>query len=101
MNITELEEPSGRRIVMLVLSERNLLGLLAKVYDPLSHRTLERFSDDGSMKFVVKAEPNAEHYIGRAPGPMHPRTERVMKEETYVSGRRNDAGDPERDGSNG
>lgn len=75
MNLIETEDRSGRRVVTLALSERNLLGLLAKLHDPLSQRTLTRFNDDGDMLFVVRAEPNDEHYQSREPGPMHPRTE--------------------------
>ena len=78
MTITEVEERSGRRVVTLALSERNLLALLAKVNDPASFRTLTRFSDDGSMLFVVRAEPNEAHYGGREPGAVHPRTEVLM-----------------------
>lgn len=79
MSITELEEPSGRRVVTLVLSERNLLAMLAKVNDSESARTIQRFSDDGSMLFVVRAEPNDQHYGDRVPGEMHPRTERKLE----------------------
>jgi hypothetical protein len=79
MHILETEEPSGRRVVTLALSERNLLGLLAKIHDPLSQRTLVRFSDDGSLAFVVRADADDAHYDGRTPGSMHPRTEAALR----------------------
>jgi hypothetical protein len=81
MSITELEEASGRRVVTLELSERNLLSLLAKLHDPQSQRTLQRFSDDGSMLFVVRAKASDAHYDGRVPGPMHPRTEAALNQQ--------------------
>jgi hypothetical protein len=50
----------------LELTRRNLEGLLAKLDDPDSQRTLI----DGPHTIAVVAVENAAHYSDRAPGPM-------------------------------
>lgn len=65
---------------IVTLSRRNLLGLLAKLDDPTSHRTLVK-DEAGGLRLVVHAEEDAEHYQGRpegGPGPMVERTERAI-----------------------
>lgn len=64
-------------VIGVWLSERNLLSLLTKLYEEDSARTLVSPNND----FVVTAEHDADHYDGRLapPGPMHPRTEAVLK----------------------
>lgn len=56
----------------LVLSERNLLALLSKLYTDGSSCELE-----GPIK--VRAENDAQHYGRRSPGALHPSTERILK----------------------
>lgn len=51
---------------VIELSERNLRGLLEKLDDPNSARTLV----DPDRKIFVKAVPDEEHYSDREPGVM-------------------------------
>ena len=64
----------------LVLSRRNLLTLLAKLDEPYSHRTLYKMMDGPGSYFIVTAEEDSDHYIGRSAGPMSPLTEATLKE---------------------
>jgi hypothetical protein len=61
------------------LSKRNLLALLDKVDDPGSLTTLVRRTKAGLL--IVKAEPDAEHYGDREPGPMSERSEAAIQQE--------------------
>lgn len=63
-------KPLGIRVV---LSERNLRALLSKLAMPDSACTIYQ---DG---VYVTAEPDGQHYQGRAPGEMHPWTEAALK----------------------
>jgi hypothetical protein len=60
--------------MIVTLSRRNLLSLLAKLEEPGSHRTI--IKPDGVM---VIAESDELHYGNRffPPGPMSPSTERL------------------------
>lgn len=71
---------AGRRDdrVIVVLSKRNLLALLAKVDDTDSAKTIIRDCRgefDGGMALVLQVEPDEVHYKDRKPGLMHPKTE--------------------------
>jgi hypothetical protein len=78
---------------VLVLSERNLLALLAKLRNPQSLRTLT--SDNGyrggvpidDMTVVVHAEPDELHYAGRIepPGAMDESIEQFLTIHTAVT----------------
>ena len=61
----------------LVLSERNLLTLLTKLYTEGSACEIGGGED---CPMSVRAEPDEVHYGQReyGPGPMHPTTERIM-----------------------
>lgn len=59
------ETPLGN-FPVLELTRRNLEGLLAKLGDPDSARTLV----DPDHKIAVRAVPDEEHYKNRAPGEM-------------------------------
>jgi hypothetical protein len=59
----------------IVLSARNLKVLLSKLALPDSACTITM---DGVF---VSAEPDAQHYQGRAPGEMHPVTEQMLLRE--------------------
>lgn len=67
-----------RPVPTLVLSERNLLTLLTKLYTEGSLCTIGG-GEDCPMR--VKAEPDEVHYGTREvpPGPMHPVTERILE----------------------
>jgi hypothetical protein len=74
-------------VVHVVLSERNLRALLAKLggHPPNSACTITYDTRDG-VQLVVSAEPDASHYAhperdvpGRH-GPMHPETEEELDE---------------------
>lgn len=62
----------------IVLSERNLWALLAKLngHPPDSAATIVGGSDAPGV--VVRAEINAVHYADREPGPIHGETEEEM-----------------------
>lgn len=65
---------------IVTLSRRNLLGLLAKLDDPQSLRTLTKLESSG-LHLVVHAESDEEHYSSRPegpPGPMIDRTEQQL-----------------------
>lgn len=67
------------RYVEVILSERNLLSLLDKLYMPGSARTLQRNTESNTLSISV--ETDAEHYEGRAvgtAGEMHPDTEAAL-----------------------
>lgn len=62
---------------IVTLSRRNLLGLLAKLDDPESKRTLIK-QEVGGLTLILHAEEDDEHYSSRpegGPGPMIDRTE--------------------------
>lgn len=63
----------------VVLSERNLLSLLTKLHTTGSACTIVGGSSCPGL--FVRAEPDEEHYAGRArgPGKMHPVTERIVQ----------------------
>ena len=62
----------------IVLSERNLRALLAKLRQPGSARTLVGGSDAPNV--VVCSEGDDEHYHDRSPGVVHDETLRLMSE---------------------
>lgn len=63
----------------LVLSERNVRALLAKLsgYPDLSARTIIKSAEDGS-RVAVTIAPDSEVYANRQPGGMHPATEQAI-----------------------
>lgn len=68
------------RSLTVVLSRRNLLSLLSKLYGhpPGSSCTIWTEDSDPLALFrwvKVKAEPDEIHYQDHKPGPMHPSTE--------------------------
>jgi hypothetical protein len=69
-------------LVLVTLSRRNLLALLAKLDEQVSGRKITGgyvFCDDDLLDGVtlaVRSEPDEEHYADREPpGPMSPTTE--------------------------
>lgn len=66
MKFLEAGEENGPYHI-IELTERNLRGLLEKLTDPNSSRTLM----DPDCKIFVKAVPDEEHYAIRAPGLMY------------------------------
>ena len=69
----------GGRVVV-ELSRRNLESMLAKLngYPPSSHCTLVRECENGLI-LEVRGVENDQHCVKREPGPMHPSTERQMR----------------------
>ncbi len=67
--------------IEVTLSRRNLLALLQKLDMEGSARTLLGYDTSGCVPIVLRAEENAEHYVGREPGPMHSATE------AFIAGR--------------
>lgn len=61
-----IEEDGDYGVPTLELTRRNLQGLLDKLDDPYSRRTLI----DGENKIAVHAVEDWEHYSDRAPGEM-------------------------------
>lgn len=61
-----LEGKAGS-LPVLELTRRNLLGLLEKLDDPNSARTLI----DGENNIMVRAVEDSEHYKTRPPGAMY------------------------------
>lgn len=59
--------------VIVVVSERNLLTLLAKLKDPESARTLQR-PMEGGILLTIHAESDDKHYASHKPGAIHPRS---------------------------
>lgn len=76
--------PEGHSVLDVVLSERNLLSLLSKLYTGGSRCEIQQ--GDVPTPFVLlrlRAEPDQVHYNsatrkGAPPGAMHPVTERVL-----------------------
>ena len=72
-----------REQVVITLSQRNLLTLLAKLegFPPRSACTITFPGDDGPS-LVVHAESDEEHYATRTapPGRMHPDTEARVRQ---------------------
>ena len=73
---------SGKNGLVVTLSRRNLLALLAKLDEPESYRAITStnsyldFVEIEGIPFVVHAESDADHYgQRRLPGPMTPTTE--------------------------
>jgi hypothetical protein len=64
----------------VVLSERNLLTLLSKLYTPGSECEIGG-GNEYAPGLHVRAETDAAHYQDRPfpPGPMHPETERILR----------------------
>lgn len=59
----------------LTLSRRNLLTLLAKLDGHPRDSECALYREG----WIVKAEDDAVHYLGRKPGPMHPDTEKEIR----------------------
>lgn len=78
----ELEQrDTGYMIMRVVLSERNVRTLVAKLegHPPDSACTIVK--ETGAGLLIVKVEPDAEHYADRPEGPagpMHPDTEAAL-----------------------
>jgi hypothetical protein len=73
-------------LLLVTLSRRNLLALLAKLDEPASWRTIvggyvycdEELFD--GVRLAVRAEPDELHYADREPpGPMLPSTEAAVR----------------------
>jgi hypothetical protein len=64
--------------VEIVLSRRNLLALLQKLDMEGSARTIIGWDTSGDVPISVRSENDAEHYVGRKPGPMHSATEKFI-----------------------
>ena len=82
--------------VLITLSQRNLLALLAKVSDPFSARMLASGNTyrDGEaideVSLIVRCEPDTLHYADRLPpGPMRPAIEALIQRLAGESGERN------------
>ena len=76
----------GYGTITVVLSRRNLLTLLTKLDVEWSEKTIHSmnaFNHEGEpihdLSVYVKAEGDYEHYGDRTPGPVHPETERALK----------------------
>ena len=67
-----IERVEGK-IVSVVLSRRNLRALLIKLDTPESACAI--YKD----YVYLRAEEDADHYIDREPGPMHPDTEAALQ----------------------
>lgn len=78
-------------VVDIVLSERNLLTMLTKLYTPASNRMIvngdvgDALRDKGILYGCLKVEPDDVHYASETrrsnqgtPGEMHADTERVL-----------------------
>jgi hypothetical protein len=78
----------GPGVVLVTLSQRNLLALLGKLEFPGSTRTIVNGDcyRDGlpvdDVVLVLRVEDDGPHYARRAnpPGPMHPATEEFIRE---------------------
>lgn len=68
-------DPSGA----IILSRRNLLALLHKLDMEGSAKIICKRMEDDSL-LVVRAEDDEQHYGDGAAGPMHPETEKFIKE---------------------
>ncbi len=72
-----------REKVVITLSQRNLLSLLAKLAGfPAGSACTITFAGEDGPSLVVHAEPDEEHYAARLapPGRMHPETEARVHE---------------------
>ena len=94
----DLSGDSGDSVVGVVvtLSRRNLLTLLAKVSDPFSARMLASGNAyrDGEeiddINLIVRCEPDETHHADRLPpGPMRPAIEAVIQQLGGDGGERN------------
>ena len=69
-------------MLIIRLSRRNLLALLAKLEDPTSTRTIVKYHGyvSHNCNAVICAEPDDEHYRDRGcpPGPMDKKTEQMI-----------------------
>ena len=79
MNFKKLDNGT----IVVELSERNLLTLLAKLNQPDSFCTLYKDCADGRL--VVQSVPDKQHYGDRKPGPVHPLSEEAVRK--YKEGR--------------
>lgn len=70
-------------VVLVTLSRRNLLTLLAKVEDDDSAGTIYRHVDNYTT-LIVTAEKDEDHYQGRTPGCIHPDHEPPQFHEPYT-----------------
>lgn len=72
-------------VVECVLSERNALGLVSKLYTPGSRCELVCHDVPAGVAYArIRIEPDQTHYNtpsrrGAAPGAMHPVTERILR----------------------
>lgn len=64
--------------IRVTLSRRNLLTLLLKLDEPESKRTLWRRGSITEPHLTVVAESDEEHYQGREPGEISPRTQAAL-----------------------
>jgi len=69
-----------RASVVVVLSRRNLLTLLAKLDDRPKGSTKQIAKAEFIGDVVIKAEEDDTHYKGRKPGRMHHETEIAIAE---------------------
>lgn len=72
-------------VLTFVVSERNLISMLSKLYTPGSARTIESVDVPANFKGMrLCAEEDTVHYasptrMGAPAGPMHPTTERIVQ----------------------
>lgn len=81
MRLMALGKIEDRTLIHIGLSRTNLLGLLAKLEEPDSLRTLAKVG--GNHVLVVSSEPDDEHYkktTNRTPGLMSDTTTTRVRE---------------------
>jgi len=86
--VARIEAQLGRGdgvVLDVVISERNLLTLLSKLYTPGTRREFLSGDVPPGVAFArIRAESDQQHYNspsrrGVGPGPMHPVTEHVLR----------------------
>ncbi len=75
----KLEVDENRRQLTVTLSCRNLRALLHKA-ERMGDSACTIFREDAGWQLIVTSELDEQHYCDRLPGPMHPLTERALKE---------------------
>ena len=81
--ITTDVDVQGRRVATVVLSERNLLSLLAKLHTRGATPTITSTDPNGGVHLIV-AQTDRVHYAdpdrggAGTPGPMHPVIESIV-----------------------